>query len=99
MVVSHAQDIANEWPEGDQKNLYLNASQTLRIPYWDWAMPEPSGQSTMPDTMGTPQITVNTPNGSQTIDNPLYTYKFHPIQSDAIGSPVTSTLSTCTSIR
>jgi tyrosinase len=99
MVVSHAQDIANEWPDGDQKNRYLNASQSLRIPYWDWAMPAPSGQSTMPDSMGTPQISVNTPNGSQTIDNPLYTYKFHPIQSNALGSPVRFTNSICMKIR
>jgi tyrosinase len=43
----------------------------------------------MPDSMTSPQISVNTPNGSQTIGNPLYSYKFHPIQAaDLGGSPV-----------
>jgi tyrosinase len=90
VVISHVQDIVEQWPAGDLKTRYINASQTLRIPYWDWAKPAPSGQHTMPDSMATPQISVTTPNGSQTIDNPLYTYKFHPIQADALGSQVES---------
>jgi hypothetical protein len=88
LVISHVQDIVDQWPVGAQKDRLANASQTLRIPYWDWAKPAPDGQHTMPDSMATPQISVITPNGSQTIDNPLYTYKFHPIQAGALNSPV-----------
>lgn len=32
----------------------------------------------MPDPVNDPLITVNTPNGSQSIINPLYNYTFHP---------------------
>jgi hypothetical protein len=79
MVVSNAQDAANEFPEGAERDRYVAAANTLRIPYWDWAKLPPSGQHSTPDFLSSPSITVNTPNGSQTIYNPLYTYKFHPI--------------------
>ena len=46
------------------------------MPYWDWAL-----NATMPDVVNQPSITINTPNGSQSIDNPLYTYNFHPLPS------------------
>ena len=32
----------------------------------------------MPDVTNQPKITINTPTGAQLIDNPLYTYTFHP---------------------
>ena len=35
----------------------------------------------MPDPVNDPTITINTPQGPQSISNPLYTYTFHPLPS------------------
>jgi len=72
--------VANEFPEGELRTTYTAAASTLRIPYWDWAMVPPSGQNSLPDSVAQPKITVTTPNGTQTIDNPLYSYTFHPME-------------------
>jgi len=32
--------------------------------------------------MTSPKVTVTTPNGASTIDNPLYAYKFHPVSKE-----------------
>jgi tyrosinase len=54
----------------------MAAAINLRLPYWDWAMDVPSGGNSMPDFVSKPTISVTTPNGTQTIANPLYSYKF-----------------------
>ena len=46
----------------------------MRIPYWDW-----STNCTMPDVTTNPKISINTPQGFQNIDNPLFNYTFHPL--------------------
>ncbi|CAI4219891.1 unnamed protein product [Parascedosporium putredinis] len=40
-------------------------------PYWDWAE-----NSSLPPSVGQPEIRVETPKGQQTIRNPLYSYNF-----------------------
>src|SRR6266480_3220044 len=72
--------VANQFPAGALQDTYRAAASTLRIPYWDWAMSPPSGQNSLPDSVAQPTITVTTPNGTQTIDNPLYAYTFHPME-------------------
>lgn len=73
----NAQEIAASYPD-DQKGQYQAAAVTFRIPYWDWALnPE------MPSTLTDAQISINTPTGQQTIDNPLHQYAFHPQPSEA----------------
>lgn len=42
-------------------------------------MEPPAGQSVWPDFMSTPTINVTMPNGTATIANPLFSYKFHPV--------------------
>ncbi len=42
------------------------------MPYWD-AFANP----TFPSAASVPTVTVNTPNGTLTVDNPLYNYTFH----------------------
>ena len=54
--------------------MYQNAAQTLRIPYWDWAI-----NPTMPALVSNVTVTVNGPKGLQNIANPLYNYTFHPL--------------------
>ncbi|KAL6244485.1 hypothetical protein RBB50_008727 [Rhinocladiella similis] len=77
IVWTYAQDIAGIFPEG-QRDQYQQAAFNLRFPYWDWAL-----YPALPDVVSQPQITVNTPEGWQTIDNPLFSYKF---QSNAAGN-------------
>ena len=72
--------VANQFPEGELRDNYTAAASTLRVPYWDWAMTPPSGQNSLPDSVAQPTITVTTPNGTQTIANPLYSYTFHPME-------------------
>ncbi|DAA75792.1 TPA_exp: Tyrosinase [Trichophyton benhamiae CBS 112371] len=72
MIWTHAQKIAASYPEKDRAK-YVTAAKTLRIPYWDWA-----SNPDIPRSMTTAKINVNTPTGMQSIDNPLYQYKFDP---------------------
>lgn len=69
-VIRHAQAIANQYT-GSQKATYVNAAQSLRIPFWDWAI-----SPKIPGVLSQSQITVNTPTGKKTIPNPLQSYKF-----------------------
>lgn len=72
LISETAQAIASQYPDSERLQ-YLQASETLRIPYWDWA-----SYSTMPTVVTDANITVNTPKGQQTITNPLTGYTFHP---------------------
>ena len=81
---NNAQVIAGKYT-GTQKATYQAAAQKFRMPYWDWA-----ANATIPDVVNTPRISINTPTGRQTVDNPLYTYKFHP-QPSASDFPHDST--------
>jgi hypothetical protein len=76
--VKHATDAANEF-SGSDRDRYLAAAQNLRIPYWDWARPVTDGQHVVPDSLSSSAISVNVPSGQVTIANPLYSYRFHPI--------------------
>jgi len=78
LLQSHAVQAANEFPAGPLRDQYVAAASTLRIPYWDWAMNPPAGQNTLPDAIAQPTIVVTLPNGTTTINNPLYSYNFHP---------------------
>jgi tyrosinase len=75
-LIYSAQQVAASFPEGEQKDSYTAAASTLRMPYWDWAMDVESGQNSLPDFFSNSTIEVTTPNGTQTIANPLYSYKF-----------------------
>lgn len=70
MISAHAKLIASTYPS-DKRSTYVAAAQNLRIPYWDWAV-NPS----LPSAATSSQITINSPSGSKTIRNPLYSYKF-----------------------
>ncbi|KAK3191440.1 hypothetical protein K4F52_002651 [Lecanicillium sp. MT-2017a] len=73
-LVENAKRIAQEYPE-EYRDTYTEAAEILRAPFWDWAADNTVPPDTVPAT-----ITVNVPDGqslkSETIDNPLYTYKF-----------------------
>jgi tyrosinase len=74
---SNAQTIAQTYPLSQQAD-YVAAATTLRVPYWDWA-----ATPALPNVVTTKSITINTPDGFQEVDNPLYNYTF---QTDAAGN-------------
>jgi tyrosinase len=71
--------IAELFPEGDVRDRYVSAAAKFRIPYWDWAVVPAAGQSVLPASVQSPNITVEGPNGSQDISNPLFSYIFNPL--------------------
>ncbi|KAK6383547.1 hypothetical protein LTS17_002839 [Exophiala oligosperma] len=77
IIWTYAQEIADIFPE-EQRDQYQQAAFNLRFPYWDWAL-----YPALPDVVTQPEITVNTPEGLQTVENPLFSYKF---QSNAAGN-------------
>ncbi|KAF7875362.1 hypothetical protein EAF04_002534 [Stromatinia cepivora] len=71
--------IAEQFPAGAERERYAAAAANFRIPYWDWAVVPPMGQSVLPPSVSTPTIAVNGPAGVQTISNPLFSYYFNPL--------------------
>ncbi|KAL8693817.1 MAG: hypothetical protein Q9218_001417 [Villophora microphyllina] len=78
----NAQQIASSYPRA-KRDQYRAAARTLRIPYWDW-----STSPTMPLEVNQPTIFINAPNGTSSIQNPLYTYTFHPQPSSSDFPPI-----------
>lgn len=70
ILSGHCQTIAATYPAAVRAQ-YVAACNNFRLPYWDWA-----SNATIPDIVNSPTVTINTPSGSQTLANPLWTYKF-----------------------
>ncbi|KJZ75523.1 hypothetical protein HIM_04986 [Hirsutella minnesotensis 3608] len=70
VLVDHAKRIASQYPP-ERRDEYVRAADALRAPFWDWAAPAQVPPSTVPQN-----VTINTASGSQTISNPLMTYRF-----------------------
>lgn len=52
------------------------------MPYWDWAAAPPAGDKYFPTVVGQPLIQIITPTSNNKpvqINNPLYSYKFNPL--------------------
>jgi tyrosinase len=75
------QEVINTFP-ADQQQRWRNAANGLRMPYWDWAVAPPSGQDSTPTLIRDQQVTVTTPNGQQTIPNPLYKYSWGTVPAE-----------------
>ncbi|WYZ34407.1 hypothetical protein EsH8_I_000683 [Colletotrichum jinshuiense] len=73
------QMIASWFPDPLERALYQAAAVDFRIPYWDWAVAPPTGENVYLPEFGQPGIQVYGPNGWQLIANPLYSYKFRPL--------------------
>ncbi|KAI0483901.1 Di-copper centre-containing protein [Xylaria cf. heliscus] len=76
-LVFYEQSLGNEVQRlalqytNDDAPAYLEASQKLRFPYWDWA-----SDPTLPSSSTQENITVNGPNGQINLHNPLYSYRW-----------------------
>ncbi|CAN9091655.1 unnamed protein product [Alternaria sp. RS040] len=72
----------------NQQQRWRNAAATLRMPYWDWAMDPGQGGATVPTQMRDQTVTVTKPQGTVTINNPLYKYTFgNTLPSEMGGGP------------
>ncbi|KAH7009810.1 tyrosinase [Ilyonectria destructans] len=74
-LVATAVKLANGYPS-NVRATWVKAAQTLRAPYWDWAL-----QDSVPTATVTKRLTITIPNGSSgtkqyTVDNPLAAYYF-----------------------
>lgn len=76
VLYDNVQDVAKSI-QNDNTGEYQTAASTFRHPYWDWAAPTTDGGPVLPAPVaGSPFIVIQLPNGSQTINNPLYQYTF-----------------------
>jgi tyrosinase len=66
----HVQIIANEYT-GNEAPDYQEAAQTLRIPYWDWAV-----APGLPVAVTVDNFMINSSTGLVNFRNPLYSYRF-----------------------
>ncbi|KAI0164959.1 Di-copper centre-containing protein [Xylariaceae sp. FL1272] len=63
----------------EDRDRYQRAAKRFRLPYWDWALTPPEGESVLPLSVGgSPNVNVSGPNGIQNISNPLFSYTFRP---------------------
>lgn len=74
--------IASWYTDDAERERYQAAAQKFRIPYMDWAVQPPVGESILPLSVGgSAFVNVSGPNGMQQIANPLYTYLFKPLNA------------------
>jgi tyrosinase len=83
ILYDHMLACVAEFPEGKLRDRYARAAKHVRHPYWDWAL-DPQEGSVLPDIVQQPTIEVIKPEGPATIDNPLYSYNFHPVSSEGM---------------
>ncbi|RDA88914.1 hypothetical protein CP532_5474 [Ophiocordyceps camponoti-leonardi (nom. inval.)] len=69
-LVERAKEIASKYPDKD-RNKYVEAANSLRAPYWDWAI-----SNKVPDASLPKKVEVNTANGSREMTNPLASYDY-----------------------
>ncbi|KAH7401337.1 tyrosinase [Pyrenochaeta sp. MPI-SDFR-AT-0127] len=80
-------EVISTFPSGQQQR-WRNAAATLRMPYWDWAQDPGANQPTVPTVIRDQQVTVTKPQGTVTINNPLYSYSFgSSLPSEMGGGP------------
>jgi tyrosinase len=96
-LVNYAVQIANEYPTA-VRNTYVNAARNLRAPYWDWA-----ADYRIPDCAAASTISVYMPGGSsvvsQSITNPLLSYRFPSNAAGTFGTIVDAGLDSSRTVR
>ncbi|KAI9641438.1 hypothetical protein NHQ30_010245 [Ciborinia camelliae] len=82
VLAGHVQTIAAAYND----TTYTTATSNFRIPYWDWAaVPE------LPPVVSDTTVQINTPNGTQSVANPLLLYKFQQFPLNATWFPTKGT--------
>lgn len=75
-------EIAARFPESEGRASYVAAAKDFRIPYWDWAAVLDAGTEFVPTSLSSKQLKIVGPESKgmpDLVDNPLYSFKFHPI--------------------
>lgn len=91
---NHAKGIASQFPN-ETRQRYEDAAERLRLPYWDWAKATPDDQNLLPRAFTDEELQVTFPNGTTAnTRNPLYEYRFHPLDNNEINGSGCSTIST-----
>lgn len=84
MLHSTIEFIASLWPQKAERERYQAAAADFRVPYWDWAVTPPMGESVLPRSVWEDSmIDVDGPNGVQKISNPFFAYGFKPLDTSA----------------
>lgn len=83
-----ARNIANSFP-ASRRPAMVGAANLLRWPYWDWAGIPPNNLPALPLMITDERVTVDGPNGRQTINNPLFRYDIRD-PSQMFYSPLTT---------
>ncbi|PVF92995.1 hypothetical protein CPB86DRAFT_801605 [Serendipita vermifera] len=78
-----AQELASQCSQQSEKENWINAANALRLPYWDWTLPE-TGQNGVPAILmsTTTQILDPTQPNPVTVTNPLYSYRLNGINDN-----------------
>lgn len=75
-------EIAARFPESEGRASYVAAAKDFRIPYWDWAAVLDAETEFVPTSLSRKKLDIVTPDSKgepKSVDNPLYSFKFHPI--------------------
>ncbi|KAI9855691.1 MAG: hypothetical protein M1824_005924, partial [Vezdaea acicularis] len=75
VLSNYVSQIAETYPDSNRAQ-YQQAAVNFRIPYWDWAI-----NATLPALVTEATVNINTPNGQQSVTNPLVSYIFNPLSS------------------
>ncbi|PSK46330.1 Tyrosinase [Elsinoe australis] len=76
ILYGHVQDAANSFPDDGRRARYQAAARNFRIPYWDWAAQPCAECLPYPKLVSQMYLDIDTPNGRQTLMNPLFRYNF-----------------------
>ncbi|KAG8628704.1 hypothetical protein KVT40_002569 [Elsinoe batatas] len=76
ILYRHVNDVAAEFPNDGRRQRYQNAASNFRIPYYDWAALPCAECLPYPKLVSQMYLDVETPNGRQTLMNPLFRYNF-----------------------
>ncbi|KAH9828396.1 Common central domain of tyrosinase [Teratosphaeria destructans] len=81
-------EVLHSWPE-EGRQAYEMAAFRTRWAFWDWAGHPPDNGPAIPKVLSDPRITVKTPTGDVTIDNPFHRHVFQS-SNDLVFYPYTS---------
>ncbi|KAF3286952.1 hypothetical protein TWF970_008782 [Orbilia oligospora] len=84
-LVAAGEEIAEKYKTEALKTKYQAAAKRLRFPYWDWSTRQ--FESHTPDIVKKEKVTVITPDGQKTIDNPFHSYIFKDQENQTFKKP------------
>ncbi|KAF3174097.1 hypothetical protein TWF788_008807 [Orbilia oligospora] len=84
-LVAAGEEIAEQYKTEALKTKYQAAAKRLRFPYWDWSTRQ--FESHTPDIVKKEKVTVVTPDGQKTIDNPFHSYIFKDEENKPFKKP------------